>query len=155
MRAVIQRVLKAGVSRKSRPQDRREINRGLVVFLGIGEADTGDDVNFLSGKTTGLRIFTENGKFNSSAIDINADILIIPQFTLFGDCRKGRRPDFKTAAPPEKARELYKLFVERIKLLNLKVEEGWFGVEMNVEIHNDGPVTITMDTEQLLKKSIQ
>lgn len=148
MKAVVQRVSRASVSVKDEPSGSRETGRGLVVLLGIGKGDTGSDADFLATKIANLRIFPEKDKLNLSAIDINADVLVISQFTLYGNCQKGRRPDFTEAADPEKAEELYKLFIDSLKSMNLEVKEGKFGSEMLVEIHNDGPVTIIIDTEK-------
>ncbi len=147
MKAVIQRVSKASVSIKDAPSEVRQTGRGLVILLGVGKNDTDRDADYLAQKIANLRIFPKNDKLNLSAIDVNADVLVIPQFTLFGDCLKGRRPDFTGAAEPGKANKLYKQFVDLLKSMKLKVEEGKFGSEMLVEIHNDGPVTIVLDTE--------
>jgi len=141
MRAVIQRVKKAEVFD-------REISQGLVVFVAITHEDTEEDAKKLSDKILNLRIFpNEEGKFDFSVIDIEGEILIVSQFTLYGDCSKGRRPDFTQAASPEKARKLYEKFVEYMKNSGLKVVTGEFQSIMLVEIHNDGPVTLIVDTK--------
>ncbi|MFN3966749.1 MAG: D-aminoacyl-tRNA deacylase [Endomicrobiia bacterium] len=142
MRAVVQRVKKAKVFD-------REISRGLVVFIAITHTDKEEDAKKLADKILNLRIFpNEEGKFDFSVIDIKGEILVVSQFTLYGDCSKGRRPDFTRAAPPEKAKNLYEKFVEYIKNSGLKVVTGEFQSIMLVEIHNDGPVTLIVDTEK-------
>jgi len=142
MRAVIQRVKKAKVFD-------REISQGLVVFVAITHEDTEEDAKKLSDKILNLRIFpNEEGKFDFSVIDIEGEILIVSQFTLYGDCSKGRRPDFTQAASPEKARKLYEKFVEYMKNSGLKVVTGEFQSTMLVEIHNDGPVTLIIDSKK-------
>jgi D-tyrosyl-tRNA(Tyr) deacylase len=126
------------------------INFGLVVLLGIGASDTETEVELLANKIANLRIFSDaQGKFNLSALDVNAEILVISQFTLYADSRKGRRPSFIDAARPEIAIPLYETFVERLRSLGFKVETGEFQAEMLVEIHNSGPVTIWLDTAEL------
>lgn len=146
MKAVIQRVTKASVTINS--SEKKSINRGLVVFLGIGEKDTEKDAQWLADKTADLRIFqNEQGKLDKSVLDINGEILVISQFTLYGDCNKGKRPDFTCAAKPEKAIELYETFIEYLKDSNLNIATGKFAADMLVEIHNDGPVTLVLDTD--------
>jgi D-tyrosyl-tRNA(Tyr) deacylase len=123
------------------------IGRGLVVFIGVAKGDTEKDAQFLAQKTANLRIFAdEEGKFNLSARDIKGELLLISQFTLLADTRKGRRPSFVEAAPPARAEELFKHFVERSGATGLKVETGRFQQHMQVEIYNDGPVTILLDS---------
>lgn len=148
MRAILQRVTKGKVSVES--QVTGEISAGLVVLLGVGAEDTDADVELLTNKIAYLRIFTDaEGKFNLSALDVNAEMLVVSQFTLFADCRKGRRPSFTDAARPELAIPLYEKFVERLRAMGFKVETGVFQADMLVEIHNTGPVTIWLDTDEL------
>lgn len=145
MRAVIQRVKKGSV--ETHGKEVGKINEGLVVLLGVGRDDTQKNAEYLANKIVNLRIFEdENDKMNLSAKDIGAEILVISQFTLYGDCRKGRRPSFITAALPEKAETLYDYFVEYLKRYHLKVETGEFQTMMLVKIFNYGPVTIILDS---------
>ncbi|MCB4790921.1 MAG: D-tyrosyl-tRNA(Tyr) deacylase [Elusimicrobia bacterium] len=145
MKAVIQRVTKASVSFNNQT---RQIARGLVVFIGIGEEDTEDDAKWLSDKILNLRIFPNaEGKFDKSVFEVRGELLVVSQFTLYADANCGRRPDFTRAAKPEKALPLYQKFVLNLKTSELKVETGEFAADMIVEIHNDGPVTIILDTK--------
>ena len=145
MKALLQRVTGASVSVGSKIVGR--IGHGLVIFVGVANGDTEKDAQYLAQKTVGLRIFSdESGKFNLSALDIKGEILIISQFTLLADTRKGRRPSFTEAAPPAQAEELFERFVEQARATGLKVETGRFHQYMQVEIHNDGPVTIMLDS---------
>ena len=144
MKVVIQRVSKASVNIKS---DVRQINKGIVVLIGIETSDTDKDVKWISDKILNLRIFPdEQGKFDKSVLDIQGDVLVVSQFTLLGDCRKGRRPDFTKAASSEKAKILYERFIELISESGLNIQTGEFQAYMNVEIHNDGPVTLILDS---------
>lgn len=146
MKAVIQRVKKAAVSCENIKEN---IGKGLVVLVGFGKKDTEKDAEWLSEKILNLRIFADDkNKFNFSVTDIKGDILIVSQFTLYGDCQRGRRPDFMDAAGPEKANILYEKFVYELKKSQLTVKTGKFAADMTIEIHNEGPVTILMDTEQ-------
>lgn len=146
MKAVIQRVKKASVKYDGAVQ---EINKGLVILLGVGKNDTEKDTAYLSEKILNLRIFADDkNKFNFSAADIKGDIMIVSQFTLYGGCKKGRRPDFTAAAESEKAKLLYEKFVDEMKKSKLTVKTGKFAADMCVEIHNDGPVTVLIDTEE-------
>ena len=123
------------------------IGSGLVVLVGICRDDSEEDAEYLVGKTVNLRILPdEEGKFNRSALDIGAELLIISQFTLYADTRKGRRPSFTDAAPPEHAQPLFQTTLEKFKQSGLKVETGQFQAHMMVSIHNDGPVTIMIDS---------
>jgi D-tyrosyl-tRNA(Tyr) deacylase len=145
MRAVIQRVTRARVTVNGEVAGR--INRGLVVLLAVGSADTESDADYLADKIVGLRIFEdENGKMNLAVSDIRGGILVVSQFTLYGDVRRGKRPSFDAAAPPQRARELYEYFVERIRATGLTCEIGRFQETMQVEFVNDGPVTILLDS---------
>jgi D-tyrosyl-tRNA(Tyr) deacylase len=151
MRAVIQRVSRAQITIDHK--ETREIGQGLVVFLGVMKGDGESQAEFLAEKVRGLRIFTdENDKMNLSLEDIDGELLVVSNFTLGTDCKKGRRPSFDMAAPPEEADKLYRYFVERSKALGTrKVETGEFGAHMDVLVANDGPVTIIIDTEKIGK----
>ncbi|MEE8418754.1 MAG: D-aminoacyl-tRNA deacylase [Dehalococcoidales bacterium] len=145
MKALLQRVTGAAVTVDGNEVGR--IGRGLVVFIGLAAGDTERDVSYLARKTVELRIFAdEEGKFNRSARDVGGELLVISQFTLLADTRKGRRPSFTGAAPPEEAGVLFEEFVERVRASGLKVETGLFQSYMQVEIHNDGPVTLMLDS---------
>jgi len=147
MKALLQRVTTASVSLGDEEVGR--IGRGLVVFLGVASGDTEKDAQYLAQKIVNLRIFSdEEGKFNLSALDINGELLLVSQFTLLADTRKGRRPSFIEAAPPAQAGELFEYFVEQTRATGLKVETGRFQQYMQVEIHNDGPVTILLDSKE-------
>jgi D-tyrosyl-tRNA(Tyr) deacylase len=148
MRAVLQRVTKGKVAVADRTVG--AIGRGLVILLGVAMSDTEAEVDLMANKIANLRIFADGeGKFNLSALEAQAEMLVISQFTLYADCRKGRRPSFTDAARPEVAAPLCDLFVERLRALGFKVETGEFQAEMLVEIHNSGPVTIWLDTDDL------
>jgi D-aminoacyl-tRNA deacylase len=145
MRAVVQRVSQAQV----RVDDEivGKIGRGLLVLLGVGHADTDADADYLAGKVVGLRIFEdENGKMNLDTAAVNGAILVVSQFTLYGDVRRGKRPSFDAAALPERARQLYEYFVERIRAAGLSCHTGRFQEMMQVELVNEGPVTILLDS---------
>jgi D-tyrosyl-tRNA(Tyr) deacylase len=148
MRAVVQRVKAGAVLIEEQTVGR--IKEGLVVFLGVGQNDEEKDAQYLAKKIVNLRIFEdEAGKLNLSLPEIGGEILVVSQFTLYGDCRQGRRPSFTLAAPPEKANQLYQFFVERIKEEGIRVATGVFQEEMLVKIENDGPVTLLLDSEKL------
>lgn len=150
MKALLQRVTSASVSIAG--EIIGEIGPGLVVFVGVSNDDTEKDADYLVPKLAGLRIFADDeGKFNLSAQDINSELLIISQFTLLADTRKGRRPSFTDATPPEKAETLFNYFVGQARATGLKVETGRFQQYMHVEIHNDGPVTIMLDSKEKLR----
>ena len=132
--------------------DREEvgrIGRGLVILLGVARGDIEKDVEYLVQKTVNMRIFADSeGKFNLSSLNVGAELLVISQFTLLADTRKGRRPSFIDAAPPEQAERLVTNFVEQVKATGLKVDTGRFQAYMHVEINNDGPVTIMLDSRE-------
>ena len=145
MKALLQRVSGASVSVANEVVGR--IGGGLVVFVGVADGDTERDAQYLAQKTVNLRIFSdEEGRFNLSALDIKGELLVVSQFTLLADTRKGRRPSFVEAAPPAQAEKLFEQFVEQVVASGLKVETGRFQQYMQVEIHNDGPVTILLDS---------
>ena len=147
VKALLQRVTGATVSVAGEVVGR--IGRGLVVFVGVANGDTEKDAQYLIQKTINLRIFSDQvGRFNLSALDIKGELLVVSQFTLLADTRKGRRPSFIEAAPPAQAEELFQQFVEQVGDSGLKVETGHFQQYMQVEIHNDGPVTILLDSRQ-------
>jgi D-tyrosyl-tRNA(Tyr) deacylase len=119
-----------------------------VVFVGVANGDTENDAQYVVKKTVGLRIFSdEEGRFNLSALDIKGELLVVSQFTLLADTRKGRRPSFTEAAPPAQAEKIFERFVEQVRAAGLRVETGRFQQYMQVEIHNDGPVTILLDSK--------
>ena len=147
MRALVQRVSRASVTIEG--QKVASINQGLVILLGAGRGDTEADASYLADKVANLRIFSDEAdKFNLSALDTGGEVLVVSQFTLYGDTRKGRRPSFTDAAPPEEAEPLIDKFVESLRATGLKVETGRFRQNMLVEIHNSGPVTIFIDSEE-------
>lgn len=146
MRAVIQRVSKASVSIEGKIVGK--IGSGLVILLGVKNGDTEADAKFLANKCVNLRIFAdEQSKFNLSALDVKGELLVISQFTVYGDTRKGRRPSFIEAAPPEVSEPLYEKFISYLQVSGLKVACGKFGAMMLVEIHNDGPVTVIVESK--------
>jgi D-tyrosyl-tRNA(Tyr) deacylase len=148
MRAVLQRVTKGKVTVEGRITG--EIGYGLVILLGVGANDTEAEVELMAKKVANLRIFANGeGKFNLSALEVKAEMLVVSQFTLYADCRKGRRPSFTDAARPETASPLCDKFVEKLRAMGFKVETGEFQADMLVEIHNTGPVTIWLDTADL------
>jgi D-tyrosyl-tRNA(Tyr) deacylase len=147
MRAVVQRVLRAKVSVDGKITG--EIERGMLVLLGVSANDAEQDADYLAEKIVGLRIFDdERGKMNVSAVQASAGVLVVSQFTLYGDARRGKRLSFDAAAHPEKARALYEYFVDRIRQAGLKCETGQFQASMQVELVNDGPVTILLDSSK-------
>ena len=150
MRALVQRVSNASVTIEG--QLVSAIKQGLVVLIGVGKGDSEPDAQYLADKIANLRIFSDEAdKFNLSALDIGGEALVVSQFTLLADTRKGRRPSFTEAAPPEQAEPLIETFVQLLRAVGLKVETGRFRQNMLVEIHNSGPVTIFIDSEERLK----
>ena len=150
MRALVQRVSQASVSIEN--QVVAAIKQGLVVLIGVGRDDSEPDAQYLADKIANLRIFSdESDKFNLSALDIGGEVLVVSQFTLLADTRKGRRPSFTEAAPPDEAEPLIEKFVQRLRAVGLKVATGRFRENMLVQIHNTGPVTIFIDSEERLK----
>lgn len=148
MRAVVQRVTAGTVS--VREQVVGSIGKGLVVLLGVGQQDQEEDARYLADKIVNLRIFEdEAGKLNLSLKDVGGELLAVSQFTLYGDCRQGRRPSFSAAAPPQEANVLYQLFVTRVKEQGIKTATGVFQEHMLVKIENDGPVTMLLDSNKL------
>ena len=148
MRAVVQRVTEGSVTVEGKITG--EINNGFVVLLGVGNEDTEADADYIADKVSNLRVFEdEEGKMNLSLKDVGGEILAISQFTLYGDCRKGRRPGFTEAARPEKAKALYDYFTEKLRSYDIKVGEGIFQAEMLVKIYNDGHVTLLLDSKKL------
>ncbi len=147
MRVVIQRVSSARVRVEGKILG--EIGKGFLVLLGVGKEDTEKDADWLAEKIVGLRVFEdEQGKFNLPLQEVGGEILIVSQFTLYGDCRKGRRPSFDHSAPPELAEKLYNYFVEKVKEKGIKVATGKFQALMEVELVNQGPVTLIIDTQK-------
>ena len=145
MRAVIQRVSRASVTVSEEVVG--EIDTGLLVLLGVEEGDTQDDVVWMANKVVGLRVFEDaEGKMNLDVGEVGGSVLVVSQFTLLGDCRKGRRPSFVAAAGPEQANALYRSFVAEVTGQGLQVQEGRFQQQMDVELVNDGPVTLQIDS---------
>lgn len=148
MRAVVQRVSFADVTVDQNITG--SIQHGLMVLLGVGLTDEAKDLDYLVEKVTGLRIFEDDdGKMNRSVIDVGGSLLVVSQFTLYADCRKGKRPGFTDAAGPEKAQEYYQRFLTQCAAKGIPVEAGVFQADMMVRIHNDGPVTILLDSSKL------
>lgn len=149
MRAVVQRVARANVTVEGAVTG--AVNKGLLVLLGVAEGDTEKDLQYIADKVTGLRIFEdENGKMNLSVKDVGGEILSVSQFTLCGDCRKGKRPSFDKAAAPAVALEFYEKFNDLCRQQGINVYTGQFGAHMEVELLNDGPVTILLDSSKIL-----
>ena len=149
MRAVVQRVTRASVAVEGKITG--EIGRGFLVLLGVAKSDTAADADYLAEKISGLRIFhaeDSDGKMNLALADVNGAVLAVSQFTLHGDARRGKRPSFDSAAHPDQANKLYEYFVERLRALGLRCETGVFQAMMQVELVNDGPITILLDSEK-------
>lgn len=126
-----------------------EISQGLLILLGVGKGDSMDDAEYLAKKSASLRIFNDlDGKMNLSVLDIEGEALVVSQFTLYGDCRKGRRPSYLDAAPAELAEELYESFIGRLRAEGVKTQTGIFGASMDVELINWGPVTLILESPQ-------
>ena len=148
MRAVVQRVLNANV--KIDGKIHAEIEKGLLVLLGVRPEDDEKAMEYMTDKLTNIRIFEdENGKMNRSVRDVGGEILIVPNFTLYGDARKGRRPGFTAAGSPSESQKIFDKFIERIESAGVPVKTGVFQADMNVNISNDGPVTILLDSDKL------
>jgi D-aminoacyl-tRNA deacylase len=147
MRAVIQRVSKARVEVEGRVVGR--IDSGLLVLLAVAQDDSARDADYLADKIASLRIFSDaDGRMNLSLLDIGGAMLLVSQFTLYGDVRRGRRPSYTDAAQPEKANTLYEYFVDRVRVGGIRVETGVFQAHMEVSLVNDGPVTILLDSRK-------
>jgi D-tyrosyl-tRNA(Tyr) deacylase len=147
LRIVVQRVKQASV--RIQNETVGEIGPGLLIFLGVGQDDIEEDVSYLVEKVLHLRIFADDqSRFNLSITDIRGSLLIVSQFTLWGDCRKGRRPSFSHSAPPEKAEPLYNLFIQKAEEAGLTVAGGRFRERMEVQLINDGPVTLLLDSQK-------
>ena len=147
MLAVVQRVSEASVTVDGEVVGR--IGRGFLVLLGVGEGDTREDAVALAQKIAGLRVFNDSdGKMNLALDEVNGAMLVVSQFTLWGDCRKGRRPSFVQAARPELARELYRAFIDAVAEQGIPVEQGRFQEHMDVQLTNDGPVTLLLDSRK-------
>lgn len=151
MRAVMQRVSRACVSIDGAAH--AAIDKGLLILLGVSGADTAEDARYLAEKCAGLRIFADaEGKMNLSLADAGGEMLVISQFTLYGDCRRGKRPSFTRAAGAEQANALYEAFAAHCAVAGVPVKTGVFGADMQVELINDGPVTIILDTDEIKKE---
>ena len=151
MRAVIQRVSTASVAIGG--EEVSAISGGLLILLGVTHGDTEAEADYLAAKCAGLRIFRDSeDKMNLSVEQVGGGILVVSQFTLYGDCRKGKRPAFVAAAPPEIAVPLYERFVDRLQKTGLTVKTGRFGADMRISLINDGPVTILLDTAEMMKR---
>ena len=147
MRAVVQRVSRAQVAING--EITGQIGPGLLVLLGVGRNDTEEDAKYLAAKIVGLRVFEDaEGKMNRNVQEAGGSVLAVSQFTLYGDVRRGKRPSFDAAATPEKARQLYEFFVEQIRAAGLRCDTGRFQEKMQVELANEGPVTILLDSEK-------
>lgn len=148
MRAVIQRVKSASVKVDSELVS--EIGPGLLIFLGIAHEDSSTELEYIANKVANLRIFEDaDGKMNCSLLDTGGEALVVSQFTLYGDCRKGRRPSFIHAARPDVANPLYEQFIDRLEQLNIPTKGGTFQAMMDVQLINDGPVTILLDSDKM------
>lgn len=148
MRAVVQRVKRAAV--RSQEHGTQRIDKGLCVFMAVRPEDTPKDLEYIAGKLSGLRIFPdENGKMNLSAAEVGAQLLVVSQFTLYGDCRKGRRPGFSAGGNVQEAEAVYNRFIALLNEGPLPLKTGWFGADMEVDIVNDGPVTLLLDSTRL------
>jgi len=148
MRVVYQRVSRAAVTADGQPAG--AIGKGALLLLGVGKEDTGEDVALLAQKVAALRVFEdENGRMNRSLSDVQGEILLVSNFTLYGDCRRGRRPDFTAAGAPDEANRLYEAFAQALRDLGVPTACGVFGADMAIDMVADGPVTLVLDSEQL------
>ena len=148
MRAVVQRVKSASVKVEGKLVS--EIGAGVLIFLGVAHEDTATEIEYIANKVANLRIFEDaEGKMNCSLLDIGGTALVVSQFTLYGDCRKGRRPSFIKAARPESAKALYEQFITALEQQNIPTQGGTFQAMMDVELINDGPVTILLDSNKI------
>ncbi len=148
MRFVIQRVTRADVSVEG--EKISEIGKGFLVLIGISQTDTEAVADKMVDKLIGMRIFAdENGKTNLALKDVEGELLLVSQFTLYADCKKGNRPSFTAAGAPDRAKELYEYIIAKCKARDLPVQEGSFGADMQVQLVNDGPFTVLLDSEQL------
>jgi len=148
VRAVIQRVVEASVEVEGSCVGR--IERGLLVFVGVAGDDSDDDVRYVARKITGLRVFEDaEGKMNLSLADVGGSVLLVSQFTLYGDLRKGRRPSFTAAAPPQQAEQMYEALAGELRRHGVEVQTGQFQAQMKVRLVNDGPVTLLLDSKKL------
>lgn len=148
MRCVLQRVSRASVEVDGKLTGK--IDKGILLFLGVCDDDTQEDLVYMADKVSGLRIFEdENEKMNLSVADIGGDIFVVSQFTLYGDCRKGKRPSFTAAGKPDYANEMYEKFIAYLKEKGFNVQCGIFGADMKVDLLNDGPVTLLLDSKKL------
>ncbi len=151
MRAVIQRVARASVTIDG--SIKGAIDKGFLILLGVAPEDSEKEAEYLAKKCVGMRVFEDaDGKMNRSLEDVGGKLLVVSQFTLYGDCRKGKRPSFVGAAKGETANRLYEYFVQCCRALGAEVQTGEFGADMKVELLNDGPVTLLLDTDQMMKK---
>jgi D-tyrosyl-tRNA(Tyr) deacylase len=147
MRAVVQRVSEGSVEVEGAVV--ASVGRGLLVLLGVGKGDSESDLDYMVDKILNLRVFEDsNGKMNLSLLDVGGEMLVVSQFTLYGDCRKGRRPSFSDSADPAVAEPMYLRFIEKVRSRGVRVGEGVFGAVMSVRLCNDGPVTLLIDTER-------
>ena len=150
MRVVLQRVTRASVEVEGKVIGK--INEGLLVFLGIHNDDNMKELEWMVNKVIGLRIFEdEDGKMNKSLQDVGGELLVVSQFTLYGECEKGRRPSFTSAARPDKAIPMYEAYIERSRQCGIHVEVGEFGADMKIDLLNDGPVTLIIDSPERLR----
>jgi D-tyrosyl-tRNA(Tyr) deacylase len=148
MRVVVQRVASASVTVDGKLISK--IGKGLLIFHGVAQEDTSADLDYLTNKVANLRVFEDDeGRMNRSLLEIGGEALVVSQFTLYGDCRKGRRPSFINAAPPEKAEALYQEFIQALSNTGVSVKAGIFQAMMDVKLINDGPVTILLDSSKL------
>jgi D-tyrosyl-tRNA(Tyr) deacylase len=148
LRAIVQRVKRASVTVDGKVVS--EISNGLLILLGVAREDTPADIDYMANKVANLRIFQdEQGKMNLSLLEVAGEALVVSQFTLYGDCRKGRRPSFIEAAQPEKADEMYQAFIAALSQTGIRTKGGIFHAYMDVELINDGPVTILLDSQKL------